>query len=224
MQILKKLSPFLTPIKKALGKRFRTPFTNSEDYWIKRYEYGGNSGPGSYNKLAKFKADIINNFVQEHSIPTVIEYGCGDGNQLKLAEYQSYLGFDVSPKAIDLCRRTFADDKSKTFKSMNDFQMETAYLTLSLDVIYHLIEDDVYSAYMNRLFSSAKRFVIIYSSNFNSKPSSTTPHVRHRSVTSYVETNQPNWYLLQYIQNKYPYKGNVREESHSDFFIYKRKI
>lgn len=211
-------------LKKVLKRVFGKPFAGSENYWIQRYEHGGNSGPGSYNQLAEFKAKILNDFVKEHQISTVIEYGCGDGNQLKLANYPAYIGFDVSPKAITLCKELFKEEQTKAFKMMGEYEGETADLTLSLDVIYHLVEDDVYLAYMNRLFSSSKRYVIIYSSNFNSKPVSTAPHVRHRSITSWVEINQPGWYLLQHIPNKYPYKGNVREESHSDFFVYKRKI
>src|SRR5437899_4317923 len=63
--------------------------------------FGGraNSGLGSYDKLAEFKAEVLNGFVKENTIKSVIEYGCGDGNQLKFAEYPSYLGFDVSVKA-----------------------------------------------------------------------------------------------------------------------------
>ena len=35
-------------------------FTTSNEYWEQRYKTGGNSGAGSYNRLAEHKADIIN--------------------------------------------------------------------------------------------------------------------------------------------------------------------
>ena len=41
---------------------------NSREYWEKRYASGGNSGAGSYNYLAEFKAEILNNFVTENNI------------------------------------------------------------------------------------------------------------------------------------------------------------
>lgn len=41
---------------------------NSKKYWNDRYLTVGNSGAGSYNKLAQFKADIINNFVEKNQI------------------------------------------------------------------------------------------------------------------------------------------------------------
>ena len=80
----------------------QAPFTSSEKYWVNRYNGGGNSGEGSYGQLAEFKAEIINEFVRRNVITSVIELGCGDGNQLKLAEYPLYIGFDVSLKALSI--------------------------------------------------------------------------------------------------------------------------
>lgn len=81
----------------------RLKFTNSKSYWESRYQKGGNSGFGSYGRLAKFKAEVLNDFVAKNSIQSVMEFGCGDGNQLKLAVYPKYIGLDVSPKAIKRC-------------------------------------------------------------------------------------------------------------------------
>ena len=50
-------------------------FTTSSDYWEQRYKTGGNSGAGSYNRLAEFKANFLNRFVIEHEIRSVIEFG-----------------------------------------------------------------------------------------------------------------------------------------------------
>ena len=43
-------------------------------------------------ELAKFKARVMNDFVRENGIRSVIELGCGDGMQLALADYPRYLG------------------------------------------------------------------------------------------------------------------------------------
>ena len=53
---------------------------NSKKYWNKRYKNGGNSGSGSYNHLAKFKADVINDFVLKNNIKSIVDYDVGDGN------------------------------------------------------------------------------------------------------------------------------------------------
>ena len=47
-------------------------FTNSQEYWRNRYKRGGNSGAGSYNNLAEFKGEIINEFVSKNNVKTVI--------------------------------------------------------------------------------------------------------------------------------------------------------
>src|ERR1700760_1333334 len=99
----------------TFGVRLDLPFKTSSDYWERRYVRGGNSGVGSYGRLANFKAEFLNDFVEQHRINSVIEYGCGDGSQLKLASYPSYIGIDVSPRAVEICRALFAADRSKRF-------------------------------------------------------------------------------------------------------------
>jgi len=62
--------------------RGKTVFKSSGEYSDGRYKAGGDSGVGSYSKVTLFKAEIINRFVQEHIVETIIEFGCRDGNQL----------------------------------------------------------------------------------------------------------------------------------------------
>src|SRR4030067_1380080 len=130
-EIVKRI-PVIGPVAKAIRQRLAAvTFPGSERYWIKRYADGKSSGPGSYNDLAMFKADTINNFIKANEINTVIEYGCGDGNQLRYVKCVKYLGFDVSPNAIALCERIFMGDLSKKFRLMRDYNNERADLTLS---------------------------------------------------------------------------------------------
>ena len=198
----------------------RKPFQGSEVYWDERYEAGRNSGAGSYSHLADFKAEILNAFVLEHGVSSVIEYGCGDGNQLGLAKYPSYTGFDVSPKAISICAEIFSGDETKTFKLMAEYGGESAELTLSLDVIYHLVEDEVFAAYMNRLFDSSTKFVAIYSSDYADGFSGTASHVRHRHFSQLVAANKVGWELIKHIPNRYPLNRDTGGGSFSDFYIY----
>lgn len=219
------LGPLATRFYSSLATLLK-PFRGSREYWIERYRSGGNSGPGSYDNLAKFKAEVLNNFVGEYSIDRIIEYGCGDGNQLRLSEYPSYIGFDVSPTAISLCKAIFREDHAKTFKLMDDYQGETAQLTVSLDVIYHLVEDEVFFRSMERPFDSSQKFVIIYSSNIDDQnhyaQSRPAAYIKHRRFSRWIEENGPQWRPHQYIPNRYPYKANPVEGSWADFYIYKQ--
>jgi len=197
-------------------------FQGSENYWKNRYEAGGNSGDGSYNQLAEFKAEILNAFVSENGVTSVIEYGCGDGSQLRLARYPKYIGFDVSPEALSICSKAFEDDGTRSFKLMETYGGETAELTLSLDVLYHLVEDSVFVDYMNRLLDSSKRFVIIYSSNVDDNAGGRAAHVRHRHFSKWIEDNRAEWKLLRHIPNKYPFNGDTKSGSFADFYLYSK--
>lgn len=225
MKTLIKQTPTVSSLaRKLFRKRISPPELDagSTNYWIDRYESGLNSGRGSFGKLAEFKAEILNEFVLKNDLKTVIEFGCGDGNQLKLAAYQSYLGFDVSHTALSLCEETFMNDPTKSFKLMEEYQNETSELTLSLDVLYHLIEDSTFTDYMNTLFDSAERFVIIYSSDTDANPKGTAAHIKHRNFSRWVESNKPEWRLRTQIPNKYPFQGNSKTGSFADFFIYEK--
>lgn len=78
-------------------------FPGSRTYWDRRYAFGGYSGAGSSGRLAAFKAETLNRFVEQHGIGSVVELGCGDGNQLSLGAYPFYLGIDVSREAVRRC-------------------------------------------------------------------------------------------------------------------------
>jgi SAM-dependent methyltransferase len=197
-------------------------FKTSAEYWERRYKSGGNSGAGSYNNLAEFKGDIINSFIQDKKIVSVIEFGCGDGNQLKYLSFQKYLGFDVSKKAVEICTQLYKHDDRKNFKQMSSYKYEKADLTLSLDVVFHLVEEQSYVNYMNTLFESSYKYVIVYSSNTDENTFS-SKHVKHRKFTDWVEINQQDFRLLEYIPNKYSFDGDEMNTSFADFFVYEKK-
>ena len=196
-------------------------FQSSEKYWIERYKSGGNSGFGSYGELARFKADTVNTFVSVHKVQSIIEFGCGDGNQLTLAKYPCYHGFDVSPDAIAICRKQFADDATKHFSLMCDYSGESAELALSLDVLYHLVEDEVYCRYLHQLFTSAQRYTIIYSTN-KKNTFLTGAHIKHRLFINWIEENITGWQLTAHIPGfSNPVGGKPMD---ADFFIFEKKL
>lgn len=202
-------------------------FNHSAQYWDDRYRLQGNSGAGSYGCLADFKARVINQFVARENIQSVMEFGCGDGNQLSLSSYPRYTGFDVSEHALLRCQERFNSDPTKDFYPVSAWKGQQAELVLSLDVIYHLIEDDVFEQYMNTLFSAAKRFIIIYASNseqLNQLLGKHIKHVRHRKFTDWIVTNiTAPWVLHEIKPNQYPFDlRNQDNTSFSDFYIFRR--
>src|SRR6201996_596734 len=120
--------------------RQRLAYTDSADFWGQDYAQGQTSGTGSYGTLADGKSLFLNGLVRQRAITSVIEFGCGDGNQLSLADYPSYVGLDVSRSAVQMCVRQFAEDSSKSFfiydgSCFKDSSgLLAADLALSLDV------------------------------------------------------------------------------------------
>ena len=197
-------------------------FSQSSDYWERRYDTGGDSGDGSYGKLAEFKAEILNALIDEHGFTTVIEFGCGDGNQLTLAKYPQYFGLDVSQTAIDICQKRFRGDHTKTFSLVVDYKGEVADVSMSLDVIFHLVEDQVFEDYMRKLFAASSQMVVVYASNTEEQEIPKLPHVRHRKFTDWIDNCESGWSLHSVVDNKFPYDESSGLGSPASFYIYSR--
>lgn len=218
----------LSPRLRTLARWTKTALTGSEgfrssaEYWEDRYRRGGNSGSGSYGRLAEFKSQVLNEFVSANSIQSVIEFGSGDGALLCLTNFPQYTGVDVSPSVLESTRLKFKDCSNMRFIHTSEFSSaDRADLALSLDVIYHLVEDEVFDSYMRQLFDAAIRFVVIYSSD-RDRPNP-GQHVRERQFTGWVAANQKNFKLVRRIENPYPYSEQDPDQTTwSDFFIFER--
>jgi len=200
--------------------RQRMAYGDSAHFWEGNYAQGRTSGNGSYGALAEGKSRFLNELVRARAVRSVIEFGCGDGNQLSSADYPSYIGLDVSRTAIGLCQRRFRGDAAKSFFLYDGACFTdragifSAELALSLDVVYHLTEDAVFETYLRHLFAAGERLVVIYSTN--TEISGTAPHVRHRHFTPWVEAACPEWRLARVTP------GPNTERARADFFVYER--
>jgi SAM-dependent methyltransferase len=225
-RVVRKLPLIGTAMSRLSATVRRRSFPGSAAYWEVHYARGGASGPGSQGQLAAFKADVMNEFVRRESIRSIVEFGCGDGSQLLLAQYPEYVGLDVSPTAIRICQGRFAHDSTKLFRKYDPEEFAGGAGTrmdaaISLDVIYHLVEDDVFRAYLDRLFEAARRYVVIFSSN---EPLATAlPYVKHRAFTKQVEAQFPDWALSRTVRNPHVWQGDASTGSRADFYFYRRK-
>ena len=190
----------------------RLRFRGSGPYWEHRYARGGTSGAGSYGAAAQWKASVVNRWVAELGATSVVDLGCGDGSQLALATYPRYLGLDRSATAVRRCISRFRGDATKSFLRYEPGQLADPAgwlrgdLALSMEVIFHLVEDDVFEDYMRRLFDSAERYVVVCSNDAARQGASGStadgahgvlaPHLRYRSFTAWVEAHRPQWELL----------------------------
>jgi SAM-dependent methyltransferase len=154
-----------------------------KEYWNERYRSGGDSGAGSYGDLADFKADYIHGFLAKHPVESVLEFGCGDGNQLRLMRFPRYLGLDVSDAAVERCTGIFREDATKRFQVYTPGVLRDvprADLVLCLDVLYHITDDADYLATLRDIFASSAKYVILYTI-LDEYPAG-SPHGRTRNL------------------------------------------
>ena len=183
--------------------------------WENRYTQNGTSGAGSYGVLCEYKAEFINKFITDNNCTTVIEFGSGDGNQMSYFNVPLYTGVDISEYIINKCKQKYSHLENKNFVTYDEYyKMSSNFdLALSLDVIYHLVDDFIYEKYMNDLFNSTNKFVIIYSTNCKNEKYNGS-HVYHRKFTEYIDINFKNAKLIYHEPNKHS------SLSTAEFYVY----
>lgn len=162
-------------------------------YWDRRYRDGRTSGAGSEGNEGAYKADYVSDLIHNRNIESVVDWGCGDGQVLKLIRLEGaeYLGVDVSHTIVNRMREKFPEYEFITpVPGMNDLTWE---LGLSMDVLFHLPDDADYFEYLDRLFGHSTRFVVIYSTNYAG--GRTARHVFRREFTPDIAERFPDWEL-----------------------------
>ena len=193
---------------------------NSSEYWESRYIQGGDSGLGSFGLLAVNKSKFMMEIVTSHEIKSVIDLGCGDGNQLEHFDFCNvdYFGYDVSQFIIDKVREKYHE--SYNYKFSSDFseivefnsRMSTPSMVISFDVLYHLVQDATYYDYLRKIEILNPDFILIYSTNFDQ--GSDKYHVRHRKFTRDFSSCFPEYSLLSLIHSP------VHPDTSADFYLF----
>lgn len=218
-----RIKQFLTKhLKTIRAKAFRRGF-DYIDYWSSRYQEGGDSGEGSYGILAEFKAEVINAFIKKHAVESVVEFGCGDGNQLKYMNYGKYLGLDVAKNSIERCCALFENDHTKSFMIYNpkyfvNNNFIRGDMVVCLDVLYHIIPEDDFMKTLQDIFSCSSRYVILYTTlrAYRSHPYEAGSHICHRDTLSYLSR-------IDQFEVKEIVDQQFHELSVADFVILARK-
>lgn len=208
---------------KKLARR-SAPF-RSADYWQERYRSGRGSGAGSVGRLAAYKADFVNDFVSAQGVASVIEFGMGDGDQASLFRFPDYTGLDIVPQVVANARKRFADRPGWRFQTLAEYRAAPAQrdLALSLDVIYHLVEDAVFADYMALLVAAAGRFLLVYSSDHEAAGGA--GHVRHRAYSAWMAAHAPAFAVAGSWDNPFALAegGDPLVSSFARFRLYQRR-
>lgn len=180
--------------------------SDSNQFWDRHYALGGTSGPGSRGELAQVKADVVNEVTTRYGIGSITELGCGDGYQASLFIVDRYVGLDVSRAALIKCANRFRGNTRRTFLLYDSrfcwdgLGVLGGDMALSMDVIFHLVDEVVYERYMTDLFACGSKCVLIYSTDegdWRSEPG----YTRNRAVHSWVAEHVKDWILAERIEH-----------------------
>nr|WP_276539763.1 class I SAM-dependent methyltransferase [Paenibacillus polysaccharolyticus] len=188
-------------------------------YWEQTYSSGKTSGRGSYGVLAEFKAEVVNALIQREGIHRVIEFGCGDGNQLKYMNYGEYLGMDVASSSIKQCASLYASDPTKSFMVYTpglwvNRGFLQADLTVCLDVLYHITDETDFRATLRDVLHTSTQWVVLYT-RLKEQGESGVKTIQDRNLFHYL-FDYPEFKVHEIIRQRYP------EQSSADFVILRR--
>lgn len=213
------------------GVRSRGGELDYQKYWDNRYRQGGTSGAGSYGDSAEYKASVINRFVADHDVTDVVEFGCGDGNQLSHYELPKYLGLDVAQSAVDRCRSRFADDPTKSFQRIipgEDLDLDQYDLALSIEVLMHVIDEDDFLWSLEQIFRHSRKYVVIQTPLTALRNFAKGYHERYRDLFPYLVPYVGEFAITEIITHpsvtpEGRRRGEIGEAS-SDFIIFERRV
>lgn len=171
----------------------------STQFWCDRY------ARGESDSSANLYGDFLPQFLRSRKVTTVLDYGCGDGHQTRffVGACPVYVGIDPSRDAIEQCRKRISARKgdSTFFLTVDEFRVHLKWdVTLSLNVLPFLDEDEVRSEYLQRLFEWSHLYVIIFYP------------VHHRRRPS----------VLQWIEQETASGWRLNHQTDGGFLVYKR--
>jgi trans-aconitate methyltransferase len=185
-------------------------------YWRNRHRRERGSwesvGRGSVGRLARYKATLVDGLVQELGATRIIDLGCGDGRQADRFHVPEYVGLEVSDHAVAEARKRLSRHPNRTAHAWKpgDPIEHRGCIALSMDVVFHLVDDDLFVAYMDALFSVGVDAVAIYSTDHEGPVQG---HVRHRNVSEWVAEHKPEWTRTTATPPPWPNKDTPRHGS-----------
>lgn len=146
-------------------------------YWDARYRKGGFSGAGSRGEEAVQKVAYIQHIITTYRVRSVLDLGCGDGAIAAELRVPTYIGHDVSPTAVNACKALMPYHQ---FTTELPPESVTFDMTMSVDVMFHLVDPEDFRAHRAALFSRSHKLVLIYATDHDERGA---PHVLHRAWT-----------------------------------------
>jgi len=131
----------------------------SVEYWEKRYREGGKSGRGSVGASREWKWSIIRKHVT--LVDDVVDVGCGDLSFWEGRTCERYFGVDISPYIIKRNAEKRPDWAFIAWPAERRLPLR-GRVVLCLDVLFHILDDEVATKIMDNLCEYSSEWVVIH--------------------------------------------------------------
>lgn len=134
--------------------------------WDEHYKSGGKSGdPSDYMKSREWKHALIAKYcdIKNNSI---IDVGCGDLQFWQGRKPAKYIGIDISQTIIDAHTEKYPDRQFICASSDESLDI-SADMVMCFDMLWHIIDDDVYIETLKNIRRYSKKYIMIYTWNSN---------------------------------------------------------
>lgn len=160
-------------------------------YWIERYNRGGSSGAASYGRSAVARGQYISTLIRGYQCTHVIDFGCGDVDQVQQIKVPFYMGVDASSFIIRKC----IQHTHRCFRIATTVPSDRTDAILLLDMIKCLTDDFSYHEVLRTTFlHPTATIVIIAAKDHNLWESS---HIRHRGFSLHIAETYTDWTRIE---------------------------
>lgn len=131
------------------------------NYWDRRYKEGGTSGKGSIGRLKAWKWNTISRYINKPE--NVIDVGCGDLTMWDEMDWDlnSYIGLDISETIIKRNKQRQPDFRF-ICTSADVYHELQGEVVLCLDLLFHIMDDDIYEKTLKNLCQYSEKWIFIY--------------------------------------------------------------
>lgn len=136
------------------------------NYWENRYKNGGNSGKGSRSVHKEYKWNVLDRHVG--NIDDIIDVGCGDLAFMDGKSVLNYIGIDISKTIIDINKKKYPNWKFINASSDEYIEGIDSSLVLCHDILFHILDDDVFINTLHNLTKYSNKYISIY--NWHKNP------------------------------------------------------
>ncbi|MBW3041825.1 class I SAM-dependent methyltransferase [Prochlorococcus marinus] len=205
---------------------------NSSMYWKYRHIINSSFWYNQYNHSTEKSRNIYSDISKKYSLNTFFEFGCGSAPNLKniITNHSKdikYLGYDISNKAIDVCREKYSD---KSYKFINKISKSiikdtlASYKSESFDcAIYHrvfyLLNKKLITKHLYE-YSNLFKYIIIY--DFHKKKSLQDSYLyRNYNILDYESLLLEFDFSIIFKQKTDPYSESQYFRNNAHFLLFK---